>query len=153
MPSKPVAQFLSAKNSGLNTLVERAQHLQQLTAILQDVLRTSQNPELAEHVTLANLRDDTAVLTTDSPAWLTQLRYQAPAILKFLRQQAGLQVLGKIQFKVQPPSLEPIPGPPRRAKLSTDSANLLKSAANHTQDTELADALRRLSLRKLDGDK
>lgn len=146
MPTQPVAKLLFAKNTGLSTLLERAQHLQWLTAVLRDILRDSQSPELAEHVSLTNLRDDTAVLATDSPAWLTQLRYQAPTILKALKQQPGMQALQKIQFKILPPSLEPMAGPPRRAQLSASSAHILASAASHTQDDELAEALRRLSL-------
>lgn len=141
MSTKPVAKFLSAKNNGLQSLLERAQHLQMLTQVLRETL----NPELAEHVSLANFHDDTAVVTTDTPAWLTQLRYQAPAILTHLKQQPGLQGLRKIQFKIQPPSQAPILPPARRAQLSSYSANVLESAANCTQDSELSDALRRLS--------
>ena len=148
MPSKSVAKFLSAKNSGLNSLVERAQHLRKLTAILQKVLHDGGNSGLAEHVNFANFRDNTAVITTDTPAWLTQLRYQAPVILKHLKQHPGLQGLRKIQFKIQPPSQAPILKPARRASLSTYSADVLKSAANGIEDTELSDALRRLSQQK-----
>lgn len=152
MPSKSVAKFLSAQNSGLNTLIERAQHLRKLTAVLQKVLQETlpdgSRSELAEHVNFANLRDDTAVITTDTPAWLTQLRYQAPVILKSLKQQPGLEGLRKIQFKIQPPSQAPILKPARRAVLSTYSADVLESAANGTEDAELSDALRRLSQQK-----
>ena len=148
MPSNSVAKFLSAKNSGLNTLIERAQHLRKLTTILQNILHDGANPELAEHVNLANFRDDTAVITTDTPAWLTQLRYQAPVILKQLKQHPGLHELRKIQFKIQPPSPSPILKPARRATLSAYSADVLKSAANGIEDDELSAALRRLSQKK-----
>ena len=147
MSTKPIAKFLSAESNGLHILLERAQYLQQLTYVLRESLRGSMNPELAEHVSLGSFHDDTAVVTTDTPAWLTQLRYQAPAILKHLKQQPGLQGTRKIQFKIQPPSQAPISKPARRAQLSTFSASVLESAANCTQDSELADALRRLSKR------
>ena len=145
MPSKPVANFLTAQNSGIATLLERAQHLQKFTSALQKILHDNGNPELAEHVNFANLRDDTAVITTDTPAWLTQLRYLAPVILKRLKQQPGLQRLRKIQLKIQPLSQAPILKPARRAALSTQGAHILESAANGTEDVELANALRRLS--------
>ena len=145
MSTKPVANLLSAQNSGLKTLIEHARHLQKLTSALQKVLRDGNNSELAEHVSFANLRDNTAVITTDTPAWLTQLRYQAPSLLQHLKQQRGLQGLRKIQFKIQPPSQAPILKPARRAMLSANSADILKSTANVTEDTKLADALRRLS--------
>ena len=153
MPTKSVAKFLSGKNSSLNTLIERAQHLQKLTRILQNVLQNISHDanaaQLAKHVTFSNLRDDTAVISTDTPAWLTQLRYQAPIILQHLKQQPGLQGLRKIQFKIQPSSQAPILKPARRAMLSNYSAEVLRSAADGTDDTELADALRRLSQQKL----
>jgi len=149
MPSKSVAKFLSAQNSGLHTLLEHAHQLREFTLALQKILQEIlPNPELSEHVRFANLRDDTAVITTDTPAWLTQLRYQAPTILKRLKQQPGLQGLRKIQFKILPTSQAPILKPARRATLSTYSADVLKSAANDIEDTELSEALRRLSQQK-----
>jgi hypothetical protein len=146
MPSQPVAKFLSDRNGELSSLVERAQHLQQLSLLLQDFFRNGHNPELAEHVNLANLRENTAVLATGSPAWLNQLRYHAPAILRFLQHDVGLQELRKVQFKIQPETLNPLPRQPRRAKLSAANAELLNSTANYTGDDKLAEALRRLSL-------
>lgn len=144
MPSSPVAKILSRRNSALSALLEQAQYLQQLTQALRDSLDT----QLAAHVTVANLREQTAVITTDTPAWLTRLRYQAPVILDLLRTLPGLQKLQKVQFKIQPDSLSPPPPPPRRASLSTTSAHLLKSAAFGTEDPELAEALYRLSRHK-----
>jgi hypothetical protein len=141
MSTKPVAKILSRRNSALSSLFERAQYLQQLTQALRDSLDT----QLAEHVTVANLREQTAVITTDTPAWLTQLRYQAPAILQLLKTLPGLEGLQKVQFKIQPASHIPPSGPSRRANLSTASAQLLKSAATSTEDDELAEALYRLS--------
>jgi hypothetical protein len=141
MSTKPVANILARRNSALNSLFEHAQYLQQLTQALRDSLGS----QLAEHVTVANLREHTAVITTDTPAWLTQLRYQAPAILRLLKSLPGLETLQKVQFKIQPASLTPPSGPSRRANLSTTSAQLLKSAATCTEDDELAEALYRLS--------
>lgn len=141
MSSKPVAKILSNRRSELNSLIERAKHLQQLTQALRDSLDT----QLAAHVTIANLREQTVVITTDTPAWLTQLRYQAPAILRLLQTLPSLDNLQKVQFKIQPVSNAPPAAPPRRANLSSNSAQLLKSTAISTEDNELAEALYRLS--------
>lgn len=141
MSTKPVANILSRHDSALNPLLERAQYLRQLTQALRDSL----DAQLAEHVTVANLREQTAVITTDTPAWLTQLRYQAPTILRLLKAFPGLEYLQKVQFKIQPASTTPPAGPPRRATLSTTSAQFLQSAALSTEDDELAEALYRLS--------
>ncbi len=141
MSSKPVAKILTGRGSALQTLFQRAQYLQQLTQALRDSL----DAPLAAHVTVANLREKTAVITTDTPAWLTQLRYQAPAILQVLKTLPGLENLHKVHFKIQPASQTPPAPPARHAHLSRASAELLKSSATGTEDDALAEALYRLS--------
>ncbi len=144
MSSKPVAKILSRRGSALHPLLERAQYLQQLTQALRDSL----DEHLATHVTVANLREQTIVVVTDTPAWLTQLRYQAPTILRLLKTLPGLQKLQKVQFKIQPVSFSSPTPPSRRPNLSATSAHLLESAATGTEDPELAEALYRLSQHK-----
>lgn len=141
MSTKPVAKILATQSSGLHTLLERAQYLQNLT----QALRESLEPMLAEHVAIANLKEHTVVLTADSPAWLTQLRYQAPELLRILQQLPGLRSVSKVQLKIQAPSSAPVSKPPRHISLSANNAQLLESAAASTHDTALADALFRLS--------
>jgi len=141
MSSKPVAKILSNQGNALNPLLKRAQYLQQLTQALRDSL----DAPLAVHVTVANLREQTAVITTDTPAWLTQLRYQAPTILSLLKTLPGLQKVQKVQFKIQPANLSSPTPPSRRATLSSNSAHFLESVASGTEDPELAEALYRLS--------
>jgi len=141
MSAKPIAKILTTRNSGLTSLLEHAEYLQNLTQALRDSL----DPSLAKHVTVANLRDQAAIITTDTPAWLTQLRYQAPLILKTLQQIPGLQSLSKVQLKIQPPSQPPMGKPARHMRLSTGSAQMIESASASTDDAELADALHRLS--------
>jgi hypothetical protein len=140
--SKPVSRILASSNSGLQPLLERAHFLQALTRILRDSLE----PSLAEHITLSNLRDDTAIISADTPAWLTKIRYLAPIILQQLKQQPGLEGLRKVQFRVQPHTETAQPTqPPRRATLSSNGAQVLASAAEGIHDPELANALRRLA--------
>lgn len=141
MSTKPVANILSGPDGALHSLLERSQYLSQLTQALRENL----DEQLAEHITVANLREQTAIITTDTPAWLTQLRYQAPTILRLLQGFPGLKNLQKVQFKIQPASNPPPTGPSRRASLSAASAQFLQSAALSTEDDELAEALYRLS--------
>lgn len=104
------------------------------------------DPVLAEHINLANLRDDTAIITADTPAWLSNTRYLAATFLRLLQQQPGLEKLRRIQFKVQPTNTSDQATPEsRRARLSPASAEVLKSTAVGIQDTELAQSLHRLS--------
>ncbi len=141
MPSKSVSRILTARNSKLQPLLERAFYLEALTRILREAL----DPVLAEHITLTNLHNDTVTVAADTPAWLTKIRYLAPIVLQHLRQQSGLEALNTVRFKVlpldQPHNLQPT----RRATLSSSSSQILKSAAEGIDDPDLADALRRLS--------
>lgn len=140
---KSSSRILTASNS-LQPLMERAHYLQALTRQLREAV----DPVLAEHISLANLKSDTAIIIADSPVWLANIRYLAPDFLRLLQQQPGLEKLRKIQFKVQPanPAAQ-AQTEIRRASLSTDSAELLESTANDIQDKELAQALQRLATR------
>jgi hypothetical protein len=146
--SRSVAKILAARDSGLQPLLERAQILQSLTRVLREAL----DPVIADHISLVNLDNDTAIVAADTPAWLTKVRYLAPILLQQLQQQRGLHGLRKVQFKVQPVMETPPAPPARRAVLSTNSAQLLDSAASGIHDPALAAALRRLSKHSRQGD-
>ena len=146
---KPVSRLLTTSNGDLQSLLEQAHYLQALTRVLGEAI----DPVLAEHITVSNIRENTAIVAADSPAWLSKIRYMAPTILAILKQQSGLAELCKIKFKVQPP-LEPAASDQadheqnkRRATLSSASSKVLESAASGIHDPELASALRRLSRR------
>jgi len=130
---KPVSKLLTTSRGDLQSLLEQAHYLQALTR------------------TIANIRENTAIVAADTPAWLSKIRYMAPTILAILKQQSGLTELRKIQFKVQPAVESSTQKQTddeqntRRAILSSASSKVLESAASGIQDPDLADALRRLS--------
>ena len=139
---KPVSRLLTSSRGDLQSLLEQAHYLQTLTRVLREAI----DPILADHITLANIRENTAIVAADSPAWLSKIRYMAPTILTILKYQPGLAGLLKIQFKVQPPSEPAIPEQEtRRASLSSASSKVLESAASGIHDPDLASALLRLS--------
>ncbi len=142
-PGRSLASILAATDNGLQALFAHVHRLQTLNRMLRGAL----GEPLGPHISLCNIRTDTAIVTADSPAWLTQLRYQAPTVLHILKSQPGLESLRKVRFKVQPASEPAGPtSPPRRAALSPSGAEMLGSAAEGIQDPELAEALRRLAL-------
>ena len=123
-------------------MLEHAHYLQSLTRLLQNSL----DPAFSQHITLTNLRGDTAIVAADTPAWLSKIRYLGPAILTVLQQQPGLSRLHKIQFQVQPTEApQPVSHTNRRATLSSNSSKILESAAAGISDPDLANALQRLS--------
>lgn len=139
---KPLSSLFATRGSNLESLLERAQYLQNLTGILRENI----DPVFSSHISVANLRGDTVIITAASPAWLSKIRYLAPVILQMLKQEPGLQGLSNIQFKVQPAD-EPQPQDQttRHIRLSTSSSEILESAAAGISDPELANALKRLS--------
>ncbi|WP_455218046.1 DciA family protein [Kaarinaea lacus] len=141
---KPVSDLLSAPGSKLEYLLERTRYLQSLTGKLRENI----DPVISQHIAVANLHETTAIISADSPAWMSKSRYLAPVILQLLRQEPGLQGLNKVQFKVHvPDSPNSHRGEARRADLSASSSKVLESAASGISDPELANALRRLSQR------
>jgi hypothetical protein len=139
---KPVNRILSAQNASLQSLLERASAIDEINRSLLQFLPSPLN----EHICLANIRDDTAVLLADSGAWLSRVRYLDPEILKFLKQKPGLARIKKLQFKIQPPS--PLPeNHPSRPSLSESAAELLISTAKGIDDPKLKAALHNLSRR------
>jgi len=96
--AKSVNQILSKPGSGLDTIVARAAQLRQLTHMIQQLLDAPMN----QHVYVANVRDNTLVIGTDSSVWHTRIKYLAPMILEHIKQKPGLQRLNAIEFRVQP---------------------------------------------------
>lgn len=140
---KSLERILAVPGNGLQPLIDHAQRLRNLS----EALRQGIDQPFADHINLGNVRGDTAVITTDSPAWLSKIRYLGPVLLQILQQQPGMASVQKIQFKVALsdvalPSLAPAH---RAAVLSPQGAGTLKSAAAGMKDPELAAALLRLA--------
>ena len=139
---KSVTRILSAQCDSLQSLLERAAAID---GINQRLLRYLPAP-LNQHVCFANIRDDAAIILADSGTWLTRLRYLAPEILTFLRQEPGLVKLKKVIFKIRPLERHPEPVNPR-PQLSENAAELLISTAKVIDDPNLKAALHNLSRR------
>ncbi|WP_455203998.1 DUF721 domain-containing protein [Kaarinaea lacus] len=144
---KSVNRILTAQSSGLQTLLERAEALNQIRQRLQQILPAP----VDQHVHLANIRDNSAVIIADSAVWLTKARYLAPDILGFLRQEAGLEQLQKVLFKVEPPVTAP-QAIESKPKISDNTAELLVSTAKIVADPKLKASLINLSRRHYDAD-
>lgn len=139
---KSFQRILLAPGSSLKPLIEHSRLLEALA----DTLRQGIDQPFADHINLGNIRGDTAVITTDSPAWLSKIRYLEPVLLRILQQQSGMSSVKKIQFKVAPNDMAQSSMPPlHRAELSQQSAEILKSTASGIQDPDLAAALLRLA--------
>lgn len=78
----------SGTSDSLDDLVRKAQNMGELTHILQCALE----PELAQSLKAANVREDGAlVLVCESSAWAARLRYESDTMLNAAR-EAGMAV-------------------------------------------------------------
>ncbi len=136
-----IDDLLNSDNKGLNYLVAKVQQHQRLQAALD----ASIPAPLTEHCKVANLRNGCLVIQTDSPAWLTKLRYSSPDILQALRRIDGLQGLRRLEFYIEPPQQVKAPIKIQRKLLSHNNANLLNSIANGIKDEALKATLKRLT--------
>jgi hypothetical protein len=139
--SKKVGNLLASSASGLQHLLEKAAILDQLTR----ELRSSLSAPLNQHVSVANIRQNTLVIGADSSAWITKARYQAPAILELIRQKTGLKQLTKIHFKVISAQDAESEYHSRQPSMTEETSLLLESTAKGVTDQALKAAIRRLS--------
>ncbi len=141
---KPIGRyFTSTDDYGLHDTLQRAMLLQKFSFDLREFL----HPPLGQHINFANIRDNMAVITVDDATWLTSARYEAPAILKFIKQNLGLNSISKVHFKVafshKPPE-PPLPGPP---SMSQQTSDLLITTSEGISDPDLKSALKQLAKR------
>ncbi len=138
---------MSRRPSKLNALLQRAlpadlaaraAQLRHLQAALAPLLP----PPLGEHCRAAALHDGELVLSADSPAWASRLRYLAPMLQAQLSRKAGLR-LQRIAVTVAPPAPRVGRRPPLR-NLSPQSTEHLAEVAEATEDPRLREALMRL---------
>ncbi len=117
------------------------QHARML-AVLDATLRQCLPPELAHRCRLANLRDGTLVFHTSSPAFVSALRLQAPALLE----AAAAIGVPAAQVRVKVATMLPVPpdAAPHRP-LSPTARDHLRAAASIQPDPELRALLLRLA--------
>lgn len=126
-----------------NSLRKRARELGMLTSLLRGELP----PELDGHYHVANIRDRTVVIMTDSPVWTTRLRQLGPRILTVL-QDSGRKHLLHVRVLCRPTQTTdharpaPVKKPPKT--ISQQSGRLIHQAASCIEDDGLRQALLRL---------
>jgi hypothetical protein len=127
-----------------HSLTERARELGRLTTLLRSELP----PECDGHFDVANIRDRTLVIMTDSPVWTTRLRQLGPTILTIL-QNSGRKNLLHIQVFSRPGQTAvarvAATAKTRPRQISAQSSQLLSQAASFIEDDSLREALLKLA--------
>jgi len=89
------------KNSSSGVLCHINQHSQtikQLDKICQACLPTLLKP----HCHVANLREKTLVVHTESNIWATRLRLLAPELLRDFQSDSSMPIIDQVEVKVRP---------------------------------------------------
>ncbi len=82
----------------LGRLGRQAAQLAEATRILREFL----DPPLAEHATVAAVREPNLVVVVDSPAWAARLRYRSAEILDHFSIALGSARLTRLKTVVRP---------------------------------------------------
>ncbi len=126
-------------------LIKRARALGRLTALL----RAQLPPECDGHFHVANIRDRTIAIMTDSPVWTTRLRQLGPQILTALHDDGRKNLLHVRVFSRPSQKSAVHRVKPRRKpqpkRISSQSSRLIQQAAACIDDDALRQALQKLA--------
>lgn len=137
--------FSGQMNDSLDGLIRRGRQLHGLNILLGELLGT----ELASHCQLANIRENTLILATDSSAWATRLRYMAPQLIQQLKGDKRLNGIDTVHVIITPPvSPGDTSHPVRRASMSESASECINQCAEGISDPQLSSALKHLAKRK-----
>lgn len=138
--TRDINNLLSSGDApALKAMLDHARNMAKITAALRQKI----DSPVSGHITVANIRQGTAIILVDSPTWLGKIRYLAPMLQELLCAM-GIAVRG-VEFKSQPRrhmiETRPKPGP----SMSAEAGKRLTAAALSTEDEQLRTALLRLA--------
>ena len=96
-----VKRIMTEPSGVLRLILKRSQSIAQINKFFQASLESP----LAQHCYVANLRDKTLIIHTDSSVWNTQLRFETPKILRSLQNNPALPIIESLRIKVQAQNL------------------------------------------------
>lgn len=140
---KKIHKYLSGSRDKLEKLITHAVEISHLNTTLHSILDNI----LKNHCVIANFSNGKLILLTDSPAWISRLRYQIPSILTQLQQLPEFKGITQIKLRIQPKYIEQKPQSFHREPISKIAASCLSTLADSVQNTELETALRQLASR------
>jgi hypothetical protein len=96
---KSFGQLLANSSGILCHLSHHSQTLKQVEKIFKESLPSPLN----RHCHIANLREQTLVVNTDSSLWATRLRYIIPELKQRWRQNRLMPIINQVIVQVRPP--------------------------------------------------
>lgn len=152
MRAPNTANTLLKKSGQLNRLTQRCGLLNKMTKLIKTMLV---NP-LTEHVTVANLNNETLILHVDSPVWANQLRFETLTLIKKIKLASNkhpeLRTIRHLRIKISVPiktNTKPDTTPNQSNNHSTTdrASRILKDISSGINDLEIKGAIKRLSER------
>jgi len=119
------------------TILKKSDHLGKLCAHISKISKLNKavscllSPELAEHCTVANLKDGIVILATDSAVWHHKLRFITGDLLAQLRKKPKWCFIKSIQVKValeDPVIIIKKPEPRKISKVGVECLELAKAS-------------------------
>ena len=125
----------------LGRLGRQATQLLEATRILREHL----DPPLADHASVASIREPHLMVVVDSPVWAARLRYQSAGILDHFAASLGSPRLTRLKILVQPPLQDPGGNSrPRPRRARRPSSKLLREVADALEPGPLREHMTRL---------
>jgi len=137
MTKTRITEYLHTHNKTLTVLFTKLSQLTQwnnaLTACLENF------GPIKKHCQVINRSGDALLVVTDSPDWLTRLRFLIPDLLPALKQHPGLESIKAICCKVNPAQEKNNfkSNPKKRPPISPSIANAFYEDANQIADEKL----------------
>lgn len=139
----PLASILMREDSVLNEVLAHAKQIQ----LLQDKLNQYLDKPMMEHIKIANYQRCSLTLVTHSSVIATRIRMQVPELLALFASDKSLANVKSVRVRVIPDETPAIhsKAPARPTRMSTETADLMKSIAASMDDRDIADCLMRIS--------
>jgi len=131
-----------SKNNQLNRLSLRAQQLNQLNTVLQQMLP----PQFQQHCYLANINENILVIHADSANYASLLRFQASTLCDAISKHLP-QIVNKLDVRVRPLSSNS-PEALSKISLPNSAAKALQQTADNMEESPLKTALTKLAKRQ-----
>ena len=125
-----VSDVIKDHGTSLGFLFQRANMLMRVEQLLSGYL----DPDIAAHFQVATIRENRLILISPSANWATQLRMQAPQLIKHLG-RAGYPEIEHIDIRVAPLAEQHAEHRKKRA-LSPAARQALEAMARIEADTE-----------------
>ena len=130
----------------LGRLAREAAYLTEATCILRKCI----DSPLADHASVAAIREPALVIVVDSPVWASRLRYQSEKILNHFAETLPGPRLTRIRTLVRPPTPAPRSSRGRTTRLSPSSLALMRNVSENLEPGPLRECLERFSVQDRD---